>query len=215
MHGKSSESKNIFWDSNACSAFSNTFLQIPLGVAFGLMNLAPHYLNSHFRLPLYMDTIFTVTAAFFSLTAGLVCAAVFHIVSVFIYHFSPYSLFWAICSFSIVVIIRFYVSRKEKIGLIDIVFLIFLISFIISFEGAAVFTVMNMLTNFTETSQVRFMYSLLKSANLPVFISALLPRIPANIVDKTIAMIFGWLCYKGICRILSEKKVEVKDKMAF
>ena len=179
--------------------------QILLGLAFGLMNLAPHYLNSHFQLPLYMDTIFTVTAAFFSLTSGLVCAAVFHIVSVFSYHFSPYSLFWSICSFSIVFIIRFYVSRKEKIGLIDIVFLIFLIPLIISFEGASIFTVMNILANYKETSQVRFMYSLLKSANLPVFISALLPRIPANIVDKAIAMIFGWLCYKGICRIFPKK----------
>ena len=215
MHGKSSESHNILGDGNACSAFLNIFLQIPLGVAFGLMNLAPHYLNSHFRLPLYMDTIFTVTAAFFSLTAGLVCAAVFHIVSVFTYHFSPYSLFWSICSFSIVFIIRFYVSRKEKIGLIDIVFLIFLIPLIISFEGASIFTVMNILANYKETSQVRFMYSLLKSANLPVFISALLPRIPANIVDKAIAMTLGWLCYKGIRRIFPEKKFEVKDKMTF
>ena len=209
MHGKSSESHNILGDGNACSAFLNIFFQILLGVAFGLMNLGPHYLNSHFRLPLYMDTIFTVTAAFFSLTAGLVCAAVFHIVSVFTYHFSPYSLFWSICSFSIVVIIRFYVSRKEKIGLIDIVFLMFLIPLIISFEGASIFTVMNILANYKETSQVRFMYSLLKNANLPVFISALLPRIPANIVDKAIAMTLGWLCYKGICRIFP-KKVEVK-----
>ena len=215
MHGKSSESHNILGDGNACSAFLNIFFQILLGIVFGLMNLGPHYLNSYFRLPLYMDTIFTVTAAFFSLTAGLVCAAVFHIVSVFTYHFSPYSLFWSICSFSIVFIIRFYVSRKEKIGLIDIVFLIFLIPLIISFEGASIFTVMNILANYKETSQVRFMYSLLKSANLPVFISALLPRIPANIVDKAIAMTLGWLCYKGIRRIFPEKKFEVKDKMTF
>ena len=208
MHEKSSESKNIFGDSNACSAFLNIFFQILSGLAFGLMNLGPHYFNSHFRLPLYMDTIFTVTAAFFSLTAGLVCAAFFHIVSVFVYNFSTYSLFWSICSFSIVFIIRIYILRHKKIGLIDIVFLIFLISLIISFEGATIFTVMNILANYKETSQVRFMYSLLKSANLPVFISALLPRIPANIVDKTIAMIFGWLCYKGICRIFPKKKLK-------
>lgn len=205
MHRKTSQAKNILEGSNGYPTFLNMLFQILLGLAFGLMNLAPHYLNSHFQLPLYMDTIFTVTAAFFSLTAGLVCAAIFHIVSVFVYNFSPYSLFWSICSFSIVFIIRFYVSRKEKIGLIDIVFLIFLISLIISFEGATIFTVMNILANYKETSQVRFMYSLLKSANLPVFISALLPRIPANIVDKAIAMIFGWLCYKGICRIFPKK----------
>lgn len=209
MHRKTSQAKNILEGSNGCPTFLNMLFQILLGLAFGLMNLCPHYLNSHFQLPLYMDTIFTVTAAFFSLTAGLVCAAVFHIVSVFSYHFSPYSLFWSVCSFSIVFIIRFYVSRKEKIGLIDIVFLIFLISLIISFEGATIFTVMNILANYKETSQVRFMYSLLKSENLPVFISALLPRIPANIVDKAISITLGWLCYKGICRIFP-KKVEAK-----
>ena len=208
MHRKTSQAKNIRVG-NGYPTFLNIFFQILLGLAFGLMNLCPHYLNAHFQLPLYMDTIFTVTAAFFSLTAGLVCAAVFHIVSVFIYNFSPYSLFWSVCSFSIVFIIRFYILRHKKIGLIDIVFLIFLISLIISFEGATIFTVMNILANYKETSQVRFMYSLLKSANIPVFVSALLPRIPANIVDKAIAMIFGWLCYKGICRMFT-KKVEVK-----
>ena len=126
MRRKTSQAKNIRVG-NGYPTFLNMLFQILLGLAFGLMNLCPHYFNSHFQLPLYMDTIFTVTASFFSLTAGLVCAAVFHIVSVFSYHFSPYSLFWSICSFSIVFIIRFYVSRKEKIGLIDIVFLIFLI----------------------------------------------------------------------------------------
>ena len=209
MHRKTSQAKNIFEGSNGCPTFLNMLFQILLGVIFGLMNLCPHYFNSHFQLPFYMDTIFTVTAAFFSLTSGIVCAAVFHTVSVFAYHFSPYSLFWSICSFSIVFIIRFYILRHKKIGLIDIVFLIFLISLIISFEGASIFTVMNILANYKETSQVRFMYSLLKSANLPVFISALLPRIPANIVDKAIAITFGWLCYKGLFRIFT-KKVEVK-----
>lgn len=204
MHRKTSQAKNIRVG-NGYPTFLNIFFQILLGVIFGLMNLAPHYLNSHFQLPLYMDTIFTVTAAFFSLTAGLVCAAVFHIVSVFIYNFSPYSLFWLICSFSIVFIIRVYILRHKKIGLIDIVFLIFLISLIISFEGATIFTVMNILANYKETSQVRFMYSLLKSANLPIFVSAFLPRIPANIVDKAIAITLGWLCYKGICRIFPKK----------
>ena len=209
MHRKTSKTKNILAGSNNCPVFLNIFFQILLGVIFGLMNLGPHYLNAHFQLPLYMDTIFTVTAAFFSLTSGIVCAAVFHTVSVFAYKFSPYSLFWSICSFSIVFIIRFYILRHKKIGLIDIVFLIFLISLIISFEGATIFTVMNILANYKETSQVRFMYSLLKSANLPVFVSAVLPRIPANIVDKAIAMIFGWLCYKRICRMFT-KKIEVK-----
>lgn len=85
--------------------------------------------------------------------------------------------------------------------MVDILFLIFLLAIIISFEGAVIFAVLSAAVNYSESSQVRFMYALLESANVPAFLAALLPRIPVNILDKAISVTAGYLCYEGLCRI--------------
>lgn len=177
-------------------------IQVPLGIAFAFLNLVLHFLNNFNPVPLYADTLFTVSAAFFGLTSGLICAVLSHVLFLLSYHFAAVTLFWMICSLSVVFIIRIYLKRRKVIEITDIVLLIFLVTLILSFEGAIIFMFLNALANYEEDSQVRFMYTFLSSSDIPTFISALLPRIPVNILDKGLCVPLGYLCYKGVGKML-------------
>lgn len=65
-----------------------------------------------------------------------------------------------------------------------------------------IFTVLNIFTGYKEDSQIKFMYALLSSNRISEFISALLPRVPVNILDKAISMIIGWLSFRGIWKLI-------------
>ena len=151
-----------------------------------------------------MDTLFTVTASFFGAVSGVIAAALYHILYLFFYHdVAISSLVWMICSLTIVLIIRVYIKIRKKVEFPDIILLIFLIALIISVEGAVIFTVLNALTDFVEDSQIKFMYALLNSNN----VSALLPRVPVNILDKAICVLLGWFSYKGVRKLLTLPKI--------
>lgn len=181
--------------------------QIPLGILFGLLNHGVYFLQSFNPVPLYMDTLFTVTASFFGPVSGVLAAALYHILYLFIYlNVALSSLVWSICSLSIVLIIRLYIRIRKKIEFPDIILLIFLIALIISLEGAIIFTILNSWTDFIEDSQIKFMYALLNSNSFSVFVSALLPRVPVNILDKAICTLLGWFSFLGLQKLFTLSK---------
>ena len=183
-------------------------IQILLGIIFGFLNHAVYFLQSFNPVPLYMDTLFTVAASFFGAVSGVIAAALYHILYlVFYQNVAASSLVWMICSLTIVLIIRLYIKIRKRVEFPDIILLIFLIALIISVEGAVIFTVLNACTNFTEDSQIKFMYALLNSNNVSVFVSALLPRVPVNILDKAICVLLGWFSYKGVRKLLTLPKI--------
>lgn len=177
--------------------------QIPLGIVFAFLNLGVNFLNRFNPIPLYMDTLFTVTASFCGLTSGLIAAVFYHILCTLVNHFDAISLFWALCSVTVVLIIRHYLFLRKKIEATDVLLLVFLVALIISFEGAVLFTVLNAITRYEEDSQIRFMYALLSSSNFPTFLSALLPRVPVNILDKGICVSLGYLTFRLLRKIFT------------
>lgn len=177
--------------------------QIPLGIIFACLNIGVNYLQNFNPVPLYMDTIFTISASFFGGICGIISGLLYHITTTIIYSKVPlWSLVWAICSLTIVLIIRVYIKIRKKIEIPDLILLVFLISLIVSIEGATIFTVLNVFTGYNEDSQVKFMYALLSSNSISVFISAWLPRVPVNILDKAISISIGWLSFKGIKKLI-------------
>lgn len=135
--------------------------QLPLGIVFALLNIAVNYLQNFNPVPLYMDTIFTISASFFGGVCGIISALLYHITTTVIYAKVPlWSLVWAICSLTIVLIIRVYIKIQKKIEITDLILLVFLISLIVSVEGATIFTFLNVFTGYKEDSQVKFMYAL-------------------------------------------------------
>ena len=182
-------------------------IQILLGLALGLLNQAVYFLHSFTPVPLYRDTLFTVTASFLGPVSGVIAAAVYHILYLFIYpNVEISSLVWMICRLTIVLIIRLYVKIRKRVEFPDIILLIFLIALIISFEGAVIFTILNTWANFIEDSQIKFMYALLNNNSFSVFVSALLPRVPVNILDKAICVLLGWFSFKGLQKLFTLSK---------
>ncbi|MCR4940911.1 MAG: hypothetical protein K5930_12525 [Treponemataceae bacterium] len=177
--------------------------QIILGFLFAALNLGVKFLQDLNPIPLYMDTIFTIAASFFGGLCGSICATLHHVVCSIIVEKNASGLVWSLCSYTVVLIIRLYVRKRKKQEFLDILLIIFIMAIIISIEGALIFTVMNVLNTYREESQVRFMYSFLSRNNLPVFVSALLPRVPVNILDKGICVSLGYLCHKGIKKLLT------------
>ena len=177
--------------------------QIPLGIIFACLDIGVNYLQRFNPVPLYMDTIFTITASFFGGLCGFICALLYHALTTLIYSkVLLWSMIWAICNLTIVIIIRVYIQIRKKIEITDLVLLVFLISLIISVEGSAIFTVLNVFTGYREDSQVKFMYALLSGNSISIFVSALLPRVPVNILDKAISVCIGWFCFKGVSRLI-------------
>lgn len=204
MQSEALENQNVASE----SPFKKTLLvQILLGIGFGLLNHLVYFLQSFNPVPLYMDTLFTVTASFFGAVSGVIAAALYHILYLFFYHnVELSSLVWMICSLTIVLIIRLYIKIRKKVEFPDIILLIFLIALIISLEGAIIFTILNTLADFKEDSQIKFMYALLNNNSFSVFVSALLPRVPVNILDKAICVFLGWFSYKGIQKLFTLSK---------
>lgn len=182
-------------------------IQILLGLAFGLLNHGVYFLQSFNPVPLYMDTLFTVTASFLGAVSGVLAAVLYHVLYLFIYpDVALSSLVWMICSLSVVLTIRLYIKIRKRIEFPDIFLLIFLIALIISLEGAIIFTILNAVTAFVEDSQIKFMYALLNSSGFSFFVSALLPRVPVNLLDKAICVLLGWYSYKGLQKLFTLSK---------
>lgn len=199
MENKTLENRN----QNSLTFSYPIVIQILLGLLCGCLNIGANYLQHFNPVPLYMDTIFTITASFFGAVSGVISALVYHISTTIIYAKVPlWSLVWGICSLTIVLIIRIYIHIRRKIEITDLVLLVFVISLVVSLEGSAIFTVLNVATGYREDSQVKFMYALLSSNSISIFVSALLPRVPVNILDKAISTCIGWLSFKGISRLL-------------
>ena len=176
--------------------------QILLGIVFAALELGANYLQRFNPIPLYMDTTFTIASSFFGGVSGLITAAVYQVAANLLYVKSFVALAWALCSLTIVLIIRVYIKIRKKIEVPDLILLVFLISLIISLEGATIFTVLNGLTGYNEDSQVKFMYEFLSSNRVSEFISALLPRIPVNLLDKAISVTVGYLSFRGVKRVI-------------
>ena len=177
--------------------------QILLGIILFVPNLGVMFLQRLNPVPLYMDTLFTTTAAFFGPVCGLICATMFHLFCAIFIDQNATAFLWSICSYTVVLIVWLYMKKRQKLELIDIFLLVFITAIVISIEGALIFTILNMLNTYKELSQVRLMYGFLLRNNLPVFVSALLPRVPVNILDKGICVSLGFLSYRGIRKLFT------------
>ena len=152
-------------------------------------------------VPLYADTLFTITAAFFGPLCGCITAFLFHTLCTIAHSFPYTTLYWTVCSLTLVLIIRLYIKKRPVLEIFDMVFLVLISALAMSFEGACVFTIIHIPHAYTEDSQVRLVYALL-SKSLPVFFAALLPRVPVNILDKAISIPLGYFCFIGVKKLI-------------
>lgn len=190
--------------------------QIIIGLVCALLNLALCIIQDYYPIPLFMDTVFTVTASLFGAVGGVTAAFLFHFLSMLVHSNPPSDLTWSICSLTIVLIIRLYLRKRNikqtKLDFFDVLLLLIIIAIIISIEGAVIFTILRALVEYRETAQVRTFYLYLLRFDIPVFLSAFIPRIPVNLLDKGICVTIGLFCYKGLCKIKWIQKLEIRQQ---
>lgn len=180
--------------------------QVILGVVCGLLEVLVNFLQEHFNpVPIFMDTLLTITASFFGGISGALSAVIFRVLAKVLHNQTPFAFFWLVCSLSLVAIIRLFVRARRELSAMDIVLLSFMASIIISVEGAFVFSLLHVIADYREDPSVRQMYLFLKSNGIPLFISALLPRVPMNLLDKGICVPLGFLLYVVARRIIPER----------
>lgn len=208
MESEISKNESLVTSQNFFPKYSILF-QIVLGLVFAGLNFLVSLIQSFEIIPLFLDTIFTATASFFGLLCGFISATVYHSLCIIIWKEELIKFIWALCSYSLVLIIRLYIRKKTKLSLADIINLIFLNAVIISIEGAFIFLILHTVIKYNEDSSVRTMYLILIKNNISIFISSLLSRIPVNILDKGISVVGGYYSYLGIRKLYNKLQKSV------
>ena len=179
--------------------------QIILGIICLALNVLTTFVSQTPYNPLFLDTIFIVTASFFGWISGLI-AGCFQIVLILINFFPPDIIWFAVCTISYVAIIRLYLRKKDTISFLEDLLPIYLIAvLVISLEGAIISTILYQATDYQESTGIRFLTVMLIRQQLPIIFSALISRIPINILDKAITTLLGYLIYLGADKFLKNR----------
>jgi hypothetical protein len=143
-----------------------------------------------------MDMIFVYAGSFFGLPCSLIVGFGHSIWTIFYHHYFLYS-FYGICCITGTLLTKSLLTRHEDFSWIRLAFLFFLSTIIISFEGSLIFTIFFAeKVGDNENTTVMFLTYTLIMQNLGVQLSALLARLPVNLIDKAIAVFggFGLFC---------------------
>lgn len=172
--------------------------QIIIGLLSALLEFLTVVVNANFlRIPLYLDCIWTCAASFICPLSGIICGIFYHFpVKIFLHHDWP-SLFFIICSLSVVLCVRVFMRYKKNLPFVlSFIMLIFSMTFLISIEGGIIYNINYEHFNYIETSPDNsFIYSFF-IRGIPFLLSGIMGRIPVNLLDKTIACVLGWWIHK-------------------
>ena len=216
--------------------FSYIWLKyILMGIIAAIANNAIILLSVNYISGLYLDTIFTVAAAFAGgLVPGLICAVlttVMYGMALFIENGTPYfaaNYLYILCSITMVLLVRLfaYFFRTEcesvrVIGgqdkpyngkilqgplLIMLTILSLVMSFVISVMGGLISAGITSVTGVVDKSGWFRLGFIMQGFSLTA--SEILARFPVNIADKPIAVFGGY----GIALLTRKVKEKIKEK---
>ncbi|MBD5399129.1 MAG: hypothetical protein HDR57_00620 [Treponema sp.] len=196
----------------------NIFAQCAAGIVAGFLNLLFCSAAIELKLPLFMDTLFTVTASCFGWACGIIAAVASHIIGFLSNRYSfpkdiP-NLLYFFCSLTIVAGVRIVLFRKPlndgRANPFDMLFLSIVFAFVISLEGG-LFYVMLVQSNRVSANIIgnRAVSSLIYTfvtKNIPMLIASPLASIPVNLVDKTLAVFGGYGIFALLKNAVREKR---------
>ena len=196
----------------------NIFVQCAAGIVAGFLNLLLSSIAIRLHVPLFMDTLFTVTASCFGWACGIIAAVASHIIGFLSDGYSfpkdiP-NLLYFFCSLTIVAGVRIVLFRKPlndgRANPFDMLFLSIVFAFVISLEGG-LFYVMLVQSNRVSANIIgnRAVSSLIYTfvtKNIPMLIASPLASIPVNLVDKTLAVFGGYGIFALLKKTLFQQK---------
>ena len=193
--------------------------QCAIGLAAGVLNLLFCSAAITLKLPLFMDTLFTVTASCFGWAGGIVAAVSFHIIKFAVHgQASPrylQNMVFFLCSLTVVICVRLMLFRKSADGTAErggskplrLLILGIVLALAISFEGGLFYAaIISRTKHILENHAVNMLLYPLMTQNVPMPASSTLISIPVNLVDKTIAVFGGYGVYALVQKAGRRKK---------
>lgn len=168
--------------------------QLVIGIFFGLLNFGLEILSNPVKniTSLFFDTIGIVAASFFGWVSGIVSVIVEHACVMICWNGDWIGRLFALCSFTVVVVIQLFYRKREKITFISVVIVYLILMLLISLEGAILSTFIYNKFNLPDNANLRYLTSFFMKQQLPMIFSAFLARIPTNLADKAICTFAGW-----------------------
>lgn len=187
--------------------------QILFGILCGILNRFFEFFCA-LGVPLYLDTIFTVSASLFGIVSGIISIVVFHLFSPITFNLEPYqpsTLFFSICSLTMVFIIHYFTKNEKKLDIGKIIILILIITFVVAIEGGIIYVFVFKQFNYQESTQAKYITYALLRQNVSIIVASILPRIPLGLVDKSISVIVGYY-FAVLVQKIKEKNVCARSK---
>ena len=197
----------------------NIIILTALSIAAALLNILFNTFIINFRIPLFLDTVFTAAIAFaFGVIPGIFTALLtWFLLGIYYGGFN----FYILCSITEVIIICALkpsapdipnFTSKEKIAasytaLVSKLFLLYILcAAIISLIGGIVDYMTHLFVERNYYSADDLFKQGLYMNNLPVLAVDIISRLPINIVDRFIVILAGFLISRGLVRILPRTK---------
>lgn len=182
------------------------FLKIIIGIVAGIiLNILPMYLiQMKLELPLFMDTLGSITVAFiFGGVPAIICATISQIIMFFVEHYASAIILLYVTTVyaAIGVVCIFRKSLKETDSVLNTIFIIFLISILmalcVSISGGIVNAICIYVQDITgyaiqnNAATSYFQVDLLKMglSSIPTYI---LSRIPGNLIERSIITVISF-----------------------
>lgn len=171
-----------------------------LGAVCGALNFGATMLAQLLGIPLFSDTIFTVTASCFGSLSGIVAGFVYHLVVVIYaygtnFYAHPADMAFFVCSLTIVLSVRILLGKKWRVTVLSLLVLAMVLALVISAEGGLLYTLLFSFDAYhkgIDNQAVSTLIYVFLTQQVPILASATLARIPVNLVDKLIAVFAGW-----------------------
>lgn len=188
--------------------------QFLYGSFAGLLNILAASVAYKLKLPVYLDMMFTISAAFFGWISGITSIAVFYLGQLCFLYADLSLIMFSMGGFTAVVFVRIFFRNKDMIHFIDVLFIIFILSIASAFEGAVFFRLSYRSFNQMEFRATKYMTYLLLRQQIPLLFASFLSRLPTNFLDKIICIPVSIFLFFGIsktsicreCLILSNEK---------
>lgn len=182
------------------------FLKIIIGIVAGIiLNILPMYLiQQKLELPLFMDTLGSITVAFiFGGVPAIICATISQIIMSFVEHYASAIILLYVTTVyaAIGVVCLFRKSLQETDSVLNTIFIIFLISILmalcVSISGGIVNAICIYVQDITgyaiqdNAATSYFQVDLLKMglSSIPTYI---LSRIPGNLIERPIITVISF-----------------------
>lgn len=182
------------------------FLKIIIGIVAGIiLNILPMYLiQQKLELPLFMDTLGSITVAFiFGGVPAIICATISQIIMFFVEHYASAIILLYVTTVyaAIGVVCLFRKSLQETDSVLNTIFIIFFISILmalcVSISGGIVNAICIYVQDITgyaiqdNAATSYFQVDLLKMglSSIPTYI---LSRIPGNLIERPIITVISF-----------------------